>query len=81
MKYLITGASGHLGQAVVSALRTRVADSSLRLGIHTLAKEKLFADTKCEMTHLDFQAPASVNHAVDGVDIIIYIPRPTQAAK
>ena len=38
MKYLITGASGHLGQKVVTNLRTMTAEVNIRLGIHNMKK-------------------------------------------
>lgn len=74
MKYLITSASGHLGQHVVKQIQSKVPETSLRLGIHTMAKQKLFAGTNCQFTHIDFQDTKSVDQAVNGVDVVIYIP-------
>lgn len=38
MKYLITGATGHLGRLVVQELSKQVPINNIRLGVHTPAK-------------------------------------------
>ena len=45
MKYLITGASGHLGQKVVTHLRKYVDETEVRVGIHNMKKASLFENT------------------------------------
>ena len=42
MKYLITGATGHLGQKVVAQLSKLTAKQNIRLGVHTPAKAAHF---------------------------------------
>ena len=37
MKYLITGATGHLGRLVVQELSKQVPINNIRLGVHTPA--------------------------------------------
>ena len=78
MKYLITGASGHLGQHVVAHLRQMTAEENIRLGIHNLKKRSLFDGFDGEISHLDYQMdyqnPATIDQTFTGVDVLIYIP-------
>lgn len=74
MKYLITGASGHLGQKVVAHLRTMTAEANIRLGVHNMKKRSLFKDFGGEISHLDYHDPDTVNKSFTGVDVLIYIP-------
>lgn len=74
MKYLITGASGHLGQKVVTHLRTMTADTNIRLGIHNMKKRSLFDNFGGEISHLDYHDPDTVNKSFTDVDVLIYIP-------
>lgn len=74
MKYLITGASGHLGRKVVAHLRTMTAESNIRLGIHNLKKQSLFSNFAGEISHLDYHDPASIDQSFKDIDVLIYIP-------
>ncbi len=42
LKYAITGATGHLGQQIVAAMRPLVATTELYLGVHTLSKAQVY---------------------------------------
>lgn len=74
MKYLITGASGHLGQKVVANLRTMTAEANIRLGIHNMKKRDLFEGFGGEISHLDYHDPDTVNKSFTDVDVLVYIP-------
>lgn len=81
MKYLITGASGHLGKRVVSNLRQMTDEANIRLGIHNMAKRSLFENFGGEIFHLDYHDPATINKTFAGVDVLIYIPSITYNLK
>lgn len=44
MKYLITGATGNLGEKVTRWLRTMTPENNIRVGIHNLKKANKFDD-------------------------------------
>lgn len=44
MKYLITGATGNLGEKVTRWLRTMTPETNIRVGIHNLKKTNKFSD-------------------------------------
>ena len=53
MKYLITGATGHLGRYVIQELSKLTSTNNIRLGVHTPAKAidlKLLAMRSHQMT-------------------------------
>lgn len=74
MKYLITGASGHLGRKVVKHLRQFTSEDHIRVGVHNMTKAKLFTDTQVQISHLDYADPATIDKSFSGVDVLVYIP-------
>lgn len=74
MKYLITGATGHLGHHVVTALSNLTAKKNIRLGVHTPAKAKAFIADGYEVTRVDYNDVAGMTTAFTGIDTVIYIP-------
>lgn len=81
MKYMITGASGHLGRHVVKALSRLTAISNLRLGVHTPAKAADLKNAGYELAAIDYNNPATMAAAFAGVDVLIYIPSLTYNVK
>lgn len=74
MKYLVTAASGHLGQKVVAHLSRLVGDDDqLMAGVHNMKKAALF-DQAVTVTHLDYFDPATIDQSFAGVDVLVYIP-------
>ena len=69
MKYMITGATGHLGQKVVAQLSKLTAKQNIRLGVHTPAKAAGY-----EIAAIDYQNVDQMTAAFTGVDVLIYIP-------
>ncbi len=65
MKYLITGATGHLGRLVVQELSKQVPINNIRLGVHTPAKATGFKKAGYEL--------ATMNQAFQNIDVLIYI--------
>ncbi|WP_024747519.1 SDR family oxidoreductase [Levilactobacillus namurensis] len=73
-KYVVTGATGHLGQRVVQELAQRTPATTITLGVHTPAKAQAFADQGMTIQKLDYQDVSSVQAALQGADVVIYIP-------
>lgn len=74
MKYLVTGASGHLGQKVVRHLRNYVDEADIRVGVHNMKKASLFDETNMTVTHLDYTDPTTIDQSFTSIDVLIYIP-------
>lgn len=74
MKYLITGATGHLGRLVVQELSKQVPINNIRLGVHTPAKATGFKKAGYELATIDYQNTATMNQAFQNIDVLIYIP-------
>ena len=74
MKYLITGATGNLGEKVTRWLRTMTPENNIRVGIHNLKKANKFDDLDVEKVKLDYFDLDTLEKAVSGVDLVIYIP-------
>lgn len=74
MRYLITGATGHLGQYVVAELSKLTEKENIRLGVHTPAKTRQFATAGYEIAHVDYNDVSGMATAFKGIDTVIYIP-------
>lgn len=74
MKYMITGATGHLGQQVVAQLSKLTTKQSIRLGVHTPAKAAHLKDDGYEIAAIDYHNVDQMTAAFTGVNVLIYIP-------
>ena len=74
MKYLITGATGNLGEKVTRWLRTMTLENNIRVGIHNLKKASKFDDLDVEKVKLDYFDLSTIEKAVSSIDLVIYIP-------
>lgn len=74
MKYMITGATGHLGQKVVAQLNKLITKQNIRLGVHTPAKAARLKEAGYEITTINYQNVDQMVSAFTGVDVLIYIP-------
>ena len=74
MKYLITGATGNLGEKITRWLRNMTPENNIRVGIHNLKKSNKFDDLDVEKVKLDYFDLDTLKKAVDGIDLVIYIP-------
>lgn len=72
-KYLITGASGQLGQIVVDQLATRVAKDDIIALVRKPEQAELFAAKGIATRMGDYTDPASLEAAFDGVDRVLLI--------
>lgn len=74
MKYMITGATGHLGRHVVAQLSKLTDKSNIVLGVHTPAKAKDFQEEGYQLAAVDYTNVETMTKAFKGIDVLIYIP-------
>jgi NAD(P)H dehydrogenase (quinone) len=72
--YFVTGATGHLGSAILRHLLQLVPASRLIAGAHTPAKAHAFAEQGVTIRHIDFSDERLLEKAFKGTDILIYVP-------
>jgi NAD(P)H dehydrogenase (quinone) len=78
MSTLITGASGHLGRLVIASLLERgVPAGEIVAGARDTASVADLADLGVVTRHLDYDDPASISAALDGVDKVLLISAST----
>lgn len=74
MTILITGASGQLGTLVVDALLERgAAPSDIVAGARNVGKLDALAARGVRTAHVDYDDPATISAALDGVDTVLLI--------
>ena len=74
MTILITGATGQLGRLVIDSLLERGAEpQSIVAGARDTAKASDLAARGIRVVELDYDSPATVKAAVDGVDSVLLI--------
>ncbi|MCT9820948.1 SDR family oxidoreductase [Microbacterium sp. W1N] len=74
MTILVTGASGQLGHLVVDALLERGTPASdIVAGARSVDKVADLADRGVRTAHVDYDAPATVAAALEGVDTVLLI--------
>lgn len=81
MKYLITGATGNLGEKVTRWLRTMTAEENIRVGIHSSKKANKFNDLAVEKVKLDYFDSNTLEKAITGIDLVVYIPSITYSVQ
>ncbi|EQM54268.1 3-beta hydroxysteroid dehydrogenase [Lactiplantibacillus plantarum EGD-AQ4] len=74
MKYAITGATGHLGQQIVAAIKPLVDPSELYLGVHTPSKAQDYQQQGMQVMAIDYQQPERLQAFFQDSDVLIYIP-------
>ncbi|AUI70878.1 SDR family oxidoreductase [Companilactobacillus alimentarius] len=74
MKYIITGASGHLGSHIFNELIKLVPSSQVTAAVHTLSKAKDIADTGAKIVGIDFLQEKSLIEDFSNQDLLIYVP-------
>ncbi|WP_125768061.1 NAD(P)H-binding protein [Lapidilactobacillus wuchangensis] len=77
MKYLVTGATGHLGRDVVRDLIAQVGAAQVVAGVHTPAKAEFLRKQGVELAAIDYLNVATMTTALQGVDVLVYIPSKT----
>lgn len=74
MKYIITGATGHLGSQIFNELIKLVPSADVTAGVHTVAKAKHIADAGSNVVPIDFMVEDSLISAFNNKDVLIYVP-------
>ena len=73
MSIAITGATGHLGRLVLANLKNRVPASSIVALVRSPEKA---ADLGVTVRHADYDAPDTLDRALDGVETLLLISGP-----
>lgn len=68
---LVTGANGHLGNALVRALLER--GEPVRAGVRRPEDSKPFEGLACQRVQLELQDPVSLRSALEGVDVLYQV--------
>ncbi|MFC6314936.1 NAD(P)H-binding protein [Lapidilactobacillus achengensis] len=76
-KYLVTGATGHLGQQVVADLVATVGPAQVTAAVHTVAKARTLQAQGVNLAALDYADVAGMTQAFSGQDVVVYIPSKT----
>ncbi|MGO3101399.1 NAD(P)H-binding protein [Corynebacterium variabile] len=77
MTILVTAATGHLGRLVIDRLIARGADASdIVAGVRTPAKAADLAEKGVQVRNLDYDKPASIPAALEGIDRVLLISSP-----
>lgn len=74
MKYIITGATGHLGSQIFNELIKLVPSTDVTAGVHTVAKAQHITDTGSTVVPIDFMAEDTLVSAFSAKDVLIYVP-------
>ncbi|MFC6323560.1 SDR family oxidoreductase [Companilactobacillus baiquanensis] len=74
MKYLITGATGHLGSKILSEMRKLVSDKDIVAGVHTLSKAAHLKEQNLKIVQVDYFDRDSLVNALKNIDVFIYVP-------
>lgn len=74
MKYVVTGATGHLGSQIVRALAQLVSPREITLGVHTPAKAAAFSQQGMTVLSLDYRETQTVTTVLQDADVAIYVP-------
>ncbi|ETY73144.1 SDR family oxidoreductase [Lactiplantibacillus fabifermentans] len=74
MKYTITGATGHLGKEIVTAMTKLVPMKEITLGVHTLSKALNFQTQGMTVKEIDYDNPATLAPVIANSDVLIYVP-------
>ena len=70
---LITGATGHLGKAVVNQLLTKTAASNIAILARDLNKALEYKTKGIEVRIGDFDNPDSLNIAMKGIETVLLV--------
>ncbi len=70
-KVLVTGANGHVGNNLVRALMEE--DVIIRAGIRSLDNKHLLETLDCEVVHVDFLDPSTLEKSLEGIDVLYQV--------
>ena len=69
----VTGATGHLGRLVISALLKKVPASGIVAAVRNVEKAKDLAALGVQVRHADYNQPPMWDVALKGVDKVLLI--------
>lgn len=73
-RYLVTGATGHLGSAILNQLLAHVPAHQIVAGAHTPSKAKTLSTQGMTVRKIDFRDEKSLEEAFNGIDVLVYVP-------
>ncbi|RYZ69396.1 MAG: hypothetical protein EOP05_14890, partial [Proteobacteria bacterium] len=73
MKFVITGATGHLGKLVVSRLLEQVPSSNIGVSVRDPEKAAALLEKGVRVRHGDFAAPESLLGAFDQAEKLLIV--------
>ncbi|MFD1418481.1 NAD(P)H-binding protein [Companilactobacillus keshanensis] len=74
MKYIITGATGHLGSKILKEVQKLVPNSEISVGVHTVSKAKNLADQGLEVLPIDYLNENIMIESLTNKDVFVYVP-------
>ncbi|WP_125711795.1 SDR family oxidoreductase [Companilactobacillus kedongensis] len=74
MKYIITGATGHLGSQILKEIQKFVPNSDISVGVHTVSKAKNLSDQGLEVLPIDYLNENMMIEALINKDVFVYVP-------
>lgn len=77
MKIAATGASGHLGSQVVAALTKKTSQENIIALVHNKKHAQKLSQASFTIREMDFQNEGSLQKALAGVDVLVYIASKT----
>ena len=77
MRYTVTGATGNLGSRIIAQLSQQVKIDELRAIVHTLSKATALEKQGIELRQGDYLDVDSMTAALEGTDLLIYVPSKT----
>ncbi|SDW55986.1 Uncharacterized conserved protein YbjT, contains NAD(P)-binding and DUF2867 domains [Marinococcus luteus] len=81
MKYVITGATGHLGGKVTEELLGLVPKEQVTLGVRRPEKATVFREQNINIEKMDYYSFEEQAAAFYGADVVLYIPSITHPAE
>ncbi|MFD1418653.1 SDR family oxidoreductase [Companilactobacillus keshanensis] len=74
MKYLVTGATGHLGSKILAEIRRLIPDKEIVAGVHTPSKADDLRRQGLQVVQVDYFNRDSLVNALKGIDVFVYVP-------
>lgn len=74
MKYMITGATGHLGSQILDEVSKLVSNDQIVAGVHTVSKAKNLLDSGIDVRPIDFLNIETLKKSFTDIDVLIYVP-------
>ena len=73
MKYMVTGATGHLGSIVMEVLLKKVDPQEVAISVRNVEKAKAYTEKGVDVRHGDFDEPEALIDTFKGVERLLII--------